>query len=115
MEGVGWHHVNIGKDGKRNSDAVAYLLPALKRANLTLSANSQATRLLFEGKRCVGVEYVQNGELKTVRATREVIVCLGALESPHLLLNSGIGSAKQLQEFDKPVVVDLPGVGEKFP
>jgi choline dehydrogenase len=114
MEGVGWHHVNIGKDGKRNSDAVAYLLPALKRANLTLSANSQATRLLFEGKRCVGVEYVQNGELKTVRATHEVIVCLGALESPHLLLNSGIGGAKQLQEFDKPVVVDLPGVGENF-
>ena len=114
MEGVGWHHVNIGKDGKRNSDAVAYLLPALKRANLTLSANSQALRLIFEGKRCVGVEYVQNGELKTVRATREVIVCLGALESPHLLLNSGIGRAKQLQEFDKPVVVDLPGVGENF-
>lgn len=114
MEGVGWHHVNIGKDGKRDSDAVAYLLPALKRANLTLSANSQATRLLFEGKRCVGVEYMQNGELKTVRATREIIVCLGALESPHLLLNSGIGSAKQLREFDKPVVVDLPGVGENF-
>ena len=114
MEGVGWHHVNIGKDGKRNSDAVAYLLPALKRSNLTLSANSQATRLLFEGKRCVGVEYVQNGESKTVRATREVIVCLGALESPHLLLNSGIGGAKQLQEFDKPVLVDLPGVGENF-
>ena len=114
MEGVGWHHVNIGKDGKRNSDAVAYLLPALKRANLTLSPNSQATRLLFEGKRCVGVEYVQNGELKTERANREVIVCLGALESPHLLLNSGIGGAKQLQEFDKPVLVDLPGVGENF-
>ena len=114
MTGVGWHHVNIGKDGTRNSDAVAYLLPALKRTNLTLSTNSQATRLLFEGKRCVGVEYVQNGELKTVRATREVIVCLGALESPHLLLNSGIGGAKQLQEFDKAVVVDLPGVGENF-
>jgi len=114
MEGVGWHHVNIGKDGKRNSDAVAYLLPALKRPNLTLSPNSQATRLLFEGKRCVGVEYVQNDELKTVRAKCEVIVCLGALESPHLLLNSGIGGAKQLQAFDKPVVVDLPGVGENF-
>jgi choline dehydrogenase len=114
MEGVGWHHVNIGKDGKRDSDAVAYLLPALKRTNLTLSANSQATRLIFEGKRCVGVEYVQNGELKTARATREIIVCLGALESPHLLLNSGIGGAKQLREFDKPVVVDLQGVGENF-
>ncbi|MFZ2097436.1 MAG: GMC family oxidoreductase N-terminal domain-containing protein [Anaerolineales bacterium] len=114
MVGVGWHHVNIGEDGKRNSDAVAYLLPALKRSNLTLCTNSQATRLLFQGTRCIGVEYVQNGELKTVRASQEVIVCLGALESPHLLLNSGIGKAKQLKEFDKPIVVDLPGVGENF-
>ena len=114
MDGYGWHHVNIGKDGKRNSDAVAYLLPALQRPNLTLSANSQATRLLFEGKRCVGVEYVQDGVLKTARASQEVIVCLGALESPHLLLNSGIGGSKQLQEFGKPVLVDLPGVGENF-
>jgi choline dehydrogenase len=111
---VGWHHVNIGKDGKRNSDAVAYLLPALKRPNLTLSARSQATRLLFEGKRCTGVEYVQDGQLKTARAGKEVIVCLGALESPHLLLNSGIGAARQLKRFDKPVLVDLPGVGENY-
>jgi choline dehydrogenase len=114
MAGVGWHHVNIGKDGKRNSDAVAYLLPALKRPNLTLSARSQATRLLFEGKRCTGVEYVQDGQLKTARAGKEVIVCLGALESPHLLLNSGIGAARQLKRFDKPVLVDLPGVGENY-
>jgi choline dehydrogenase len=114
MEGVGWHHVNIGKDGKRNSDAVAYLLPALTRANLTLCANAQATRLLFEGKRCVGVEYVQEGQLKTARAGTEVIVCLGALESPHLLLNSGIGNSQQLKEFNKPVLIDLPGVGENY-
>ncbi len=114
MEGVGWHHVNIGRDGKRNSDAVAYLLPALSRKNLTLSANSQATRLLFDGKRCVGVEYMQDGKLKTAHAKCEVVVALGALESPHLLLNSGIGAARQLRKFDKPVVVDLPGVGENY-
>ena len=114
MEGYGWHHANIGKDGKRNSDAVAYLIPALTRPNLTLFAHSQATRLLFEGKRCVGVEYVQNGQLKTVHANQEVIVCLGALESPHLLLNSGIGPAAQLRQFGKQVLVDLPGVGENF-
>jgi len=115
MEGTGWHHINV-KDGKRHSTAVAYLLPALDRPNITLSANSHATRLLFDaaGKRCTGVEYVQDGQLKQAFAGREVVVCLGALESPHLLLNSGIGNPEQLRQFDKPVVVDLPGVGENF-
>ncbi len=115
MEGTGWHHVNV-KDGKRHSTAVAYLLPALDRPNITLSANSHATRLLYDaaGKRCTGVEYVQDGQLKQAFAGKEVVVCLGALESPHLLLNSGIGNPEQLRQFDKPVVVDLPGVGENF-
>ena len=115
MEGTGWHHINV-KDGKRHSTAVAYLLPALDRPNITLSANSHATRLLFDaaGKRCTGVEYVQDGQLKQAFAGKEVVVCLGALESPHLLLNSGIGNPEQLRQFDKPVVVDLPGVGENF-
>jgi choline dehydrogenase len=115
MEGTGWHHINV-KDGKRHSTAVAYLLPALDRPNITLSANSHATRLLFDaaGKRCTGVEYVQDGQLKQAFAGKEVVVCLGALESPHLLLNSGIGNPEQLRQFGKPVVVDLPGVGENF-
>jgi choline dehydrogenase len=113
MEGFGWHHVNI-KDGKRHSTAVAYLLPALERPNLTLFANAQATRLLFDGTRCIGVEYVQDGELRTVHANKEVIVCLGALESPHLLLASGVGPATQLGQFHIAVVADLPGVGENF-
>lgn len=113
MEGAGWHHVNI-KDGKRHSTAVAYLQPALERHNLTLSTNSQATRLLFDGKRCVGVEYSQNGEIKTANANLEVIVCAGAIESPKLLLLSGIGNPTQLKEFDIPVVAEVPGVGENF-
>ncbi len=113
MEGTGWHHINI-KDGKRHSSAVAYLLPAMERGNVTLSANSYATRLIFEGNRCVGVEYLQNGEKKTVRANMEVIVSAGALESPHLLLLSGIGPAKQLKKFGIPVRSNLPGVGENF-
>ncbi len=113
MEGVGWHHVNI-KDGKRQSTAVAYLIPALIRPNLTLSTNSQATRLLFEGERCVGVEYIQHGEIKTAYANYEVIVCAGAIESPKLLLLSGIGNSTHLKEFDISVKVDLPGVGENF-
>jgi choline dehydrogenase len=114
MEGTGWHHVNIGRDGTRNSTAVAYLLPALKRGNVTLSANSQVSRLLFKGNRCVGVEYTQGGENKTARASKEVVLSAGALESPHILMNSGIGKAEHLKEFDKPVIVDLPGVGENF-
>jgi choline dehydrogenase len=113
MEGVGWHHINV-KDGKRDSTAVAYLLPALDRPNITLESNAQATRLLFEGRRCTGVEYVQNGTMKTAQAKLEVIVCGGAMESPHLLLNSGIGDPEQLRKFSKPIVVDLPGVGENF-
>jgi len=113
MEGTGWHHVNI-KDTKRHSTAVAYLYPALERPNLTLSTNSQATRLLFDGKRCIGVEYSQNGEIKTATATREVIVCAGAIESPKLLLLSGIGDPSQLKEFGIPVVAEIPGVGENF-
>jgi choline dehydrogenase len=113
MEGVGWHHINV-KDGKRDSTAVAYLLPALDRPNITLESNAQATRLLFDGRRCTGVEYVQNGTTKTAQAKMEVIVCSGAMESPHLLLNSGIGDPEQLRKFNKPIVVDLPGVGENF-
>lgn len=113
MEGAGWHHVNI-KDGQRHSTAVAYLFPALQRPNLTLYTNAQATRLLFDGKRCVGVEYSQHGEIKTANATREVIVCAGAIESPKLLLLSGIGNPSQLKEFGIPLVAEVPGVGENF-
>ena len=113
MEGAGWHHINV-KDGQRHSTRVAYLEPALQRPNLTFGGDSQATRLLFEGTRCVGVEYSQNGQPKTARADREVIVCAGAIESPKLLLLSGIGDPVQLQQYDLPVVSPLPGVGENF-
>ena len=113
MEGTGWHHVNI-RDGKRWSAREGYLLPALTRPNVTLNANAQTTRLLFEGRRCVGVEYSQNGTLQTARADREVLVCAGAIESPKLLLLSGIGNPDHLREFNIPVVAALPGVGENF-
>ncbi|MGK7886618.1 MAG: GMC family oxidoreductase [Crocosphaera sp.] len=113
LEGAGWHHLDI-KDGKRHGARSAYLEPALKRANVTLSPRSQATRLLFENKRCVGVEYLQDGEIKQVRANQEVILSAGGMQSPKLLMLSGIGQAEQLKKFDIPVVVDLPGVGENF-
>ena len=113
MEGVGWHHVNI-RDGRRWSAREAYLAPALSRPNVTLRGNAQATRLLFEQNRCVGVEYSQNGSLQSVRTDHEVIVCAGAIELPHLLLLSGIGNPEQLRPFDIPLQAVLPGVGENF-
>ncbi len=113
MEGVGWHHINV-KNGKRHSDAVAYLEPALQRPNLLLQTNAQATRLKFDGKRCIGVEYSRNGVIETAYANHEVIVCAGAIESPKLLLVSGLGDPAQLKQFAIPVVSELPGVGENF-
>ncbi len=113
MEGAGWQHLNI-KDGKRHSIAEAYLLPAMERSNLTVELHAHATRLLFEGKRCIGIEYIQNGEIKTAHASQEVIVSTGAIESPKLLMLSGIGNPEALKEFNIPVVADVPGVGENF-
>ena len=113
MEGVGWHHVNI-KDGKRHGAAAAYLLPALERPNLTVLTDAPSTRLLFEGKRCIGVEYLQGGARQSAYAGAEVVVCGGAIESPKLLQLSGIGNPKLLRQHDIQVVADLPGVGENF-
>ncbi|HLK57393.1 MAG TPA: GMC family oxidoreductase N-terminal domain-containing protein [Chthonomonadaceae bacterium] len=113
MEGTGWHHINV-KDGHRRGTYASYVVPALTRPNFTLSGNSMATRLLFEGKKCVGVEYNQGGTIKTARANHEVIVCGGAIETPKLLLLSGIGQPEQLGKFNIPVVSKLPGVGENF-
>jgi choline dehydrogenase len=113
MEGAGWHHINV-KDGKRHSTKVAYLDPAAGRPNLTLSTNSQATRLLFAGNRCTGVEYVRDGTTETATARHEVIVCSGAIESPKLLLLSGIGPAAHLEDVGIQVRLGLPGVGENY-
>jgi len=113
MEGAGWHHVNV-KDGKRFSTKEGYLDPALGRPNLTLGTNSQATGLVFSGSRCTGVEYVNNGVAQTASARLEVIVCSGAMESPKLLLLSGIGPPAHLNDVGIPVRIGLPGVGENF-
>lgn len=111
--GVGWHHVDI-RDGKRGGVLTSYLQPALRRGNVTLKTGAQATKLLLENNRCVGVEYVVDGQRRTARADREVLVCCGAIESPKLLMLSGIGNAEHLKQLGIPVTVDLPGVGENF-
>jgi len=113
MEGAGWHHINV-KDGRRASTAEGYLIPALSRPNLTLKTGAQATRLILDGTRCTGVEYVQDDQTQQAQAGSEVIVCLGALESPKLLMLSGIGDPGELREHGIDATVGLPGVGKNF-
>ncbi|WP_280234900.1 GMC family oxidoreductase [Nocardia cyriacigeorgica] len=100
--------------GARWSTADAYLKPARKRPNLTVITGAQATRVLFEGTRAVGVEYVENGRTRTVRAQQEVVLCGGAINSPQLLQLSGIGDPEQLRAHGIPVVHELPNVGRNL-
>ncbi|MGV9454853.1 choline dehydrogenase [Streptomyces sp. NPDC003635] len=100
--------------GRRLSASKAYLKPAMKRPNLTVRTRALVTRVLFEGKRAVGVEYQRGrGALQRVRA-REVILCGGAINSPQLLQLSGVGNAEELRALGVDVVHDLPGVGENM-
>ena len=110
QDGVGLYQVTQ-KRGRRWSAADAYLRPALRRPNLTVLTGAHATRLVVEAGRAVAVEYVADGQGQRVIADREVILCGGAIGSPHLLLLSGIGPADQLRAHGVPVVLDLPGVG----
>ena len=113
MEGAGWHHLNI-KDGKRQTVAQAYLLPVLDRPNLTVITEAVVSKLQFNQKRCTGVEFIADGQPQTAQAAREVILSAGAIESPKLLMLSGVGHAQQLAPLGIPLVADLPGVGENF-
>lgn len=110
QEGVGLYQVTH-KNGERHSTAKAYLTPHLARPNLQVITGARATRVLFEGRRAVGVEYRQGGTLQQVRATREVLLSAGALLSPQLLMLSGVGPGAALQRHGIPVLHDLPGVG----
>jgi choline dehydrogenase len=97
--------------GRRWSTAQAYLKPALGRANLTLQVRALTTRILFDGNRAVGVEYAKGGHLHTVRAEREVLLCGGAINSPQLLMLSGVGDGDVLGKLGIDVRAHLPGVG----
>ncbi len=113
QEGVGPYQTTI-KNNQRCSAAVAYLKPALARPNLKVEVKALTHRILFEGKRVVGVEYKQGNELRTVKASKEVILSGGAVNSPQVLLLSGIGNAEYLRKFGIGVVADLPGVGQNL-
>jgi choline dehydrogenase len=98
----------------RGSTAFALLRPARSRPNLQVQTNACVTRLVFEGKQCVGVTYRKSEEEVTVRARKEVVLCGGAINSPHLLMLSGVGPAAQLQSHGIGVVHDSPGVGNNL-
>jgi choline dehydrogenase len=97
--------------GRRLSAARAYLHPVMGRKNLEVKTRAFVSRLLFEGNRAVGVEYVHNGRQEIARAG-EVILCGGAIGSPQLLQVSGVGNGRELKELGIDVVADVPGVGE---
>jgi choline dehydrogenase len=100
--------------GRRWSAAMAYLRPALKRPNLTVEIRALTRRVLFEKDRAVGVEYRRGGQVRQARTRGEVVVCGGAINSPQLLMLSGVGAADELRALDLPVVADLPGVGRNL-
>ncbi|HEX7759925.1 MAG TPA: choline dehydrogenase [Caulobacteraceae bacterium] len=113
QEGVSYYQLTV-KNGQRCSAAVAYLHPAMDRATLNVQTNALTTRVLFDGKKAVGIEYLQHGETKIAKAKKEVILAGGAINSPQLLQLSGVGPGALLAQHGIAVVSDLPGVGENL-
>ena len=113
QEGVGYFQLTTWR-GRRSSTSVAYLKPARRRPNLAIVTEALATRVIFEGKRAVGVVYRQGGAEKIVRCRREVILCGGAINSPQLLMLSGIGPAGHLTAHGISMIHDLAGVGRNL-
>src|SRR5580700_4922822 len=112
--GAGYINMHIAADGTRVSAARAFLRPALSRPNLSLLLNANVLKLNFKGTRCVGVKLMTEGAVKDISAEKEVILAAGAINSPKLLMLSGVGEAKALRSFGIDVVENLPGVGENL-
>jgi len=113
QEGVGLFQVTQ-KNGRRCSTAASFLKQARKRPNLTVITGAHARRVLSEGRRAVGVEFIKDGKTEQVRASREVLLSAGAIQSPQLLMLSGVGERAQLEDARIPVLADLPGVGKNL-
>ncbi|MEO8805341.1 MAG: GMC family oxidoreductase N-terminal domain-containing protein, partial [Burkholderiaceae bacterium] len=109
-EGVGMYQVTH-RGGERFSAAKAYLTPNLGRKNLTVMTGAHTTRIVLDGKRAAGVEVRVGAELRQIQVRREVLLCAGALQSPQLLMLSGVGPGAQLQRHGIQALHDLPGVG----
>ena len=112
---AGFYQRNI-LEGRRHSAAAAFLVPAMSRPNVEVYSRTRVMRLLIEKGRAIGVEFVRDGSGERERAhvAREVVVCAGAIESPRLLMLSGIGRAEHLRAHGIDVVADLPGVGQNL-
>jgi len=113
QDGVGYYQVTQ-KHGKRHSTAAAYIKPILHRSNLSIETEAHVTRILFDDKQAIGVEYVQNHQTQTVRCNAEVILCGGTINSPQLLMLSGIGNSAHLQSHGIEVIADVKGVGQNL-
>jgi choline dehydrogenase-like flavoprotein len=113
QEGVGYYQCTI-RNGERCSVAKAYLAPARSNPNLTVVCHANVSKILIHNGVATGIEYVINGKTHTASAKREVLLCAGAIHSPQILMLSGIGDRAQLEQFNIPVHVDLPGVGENL-
>src|SRR5580698_2797119 len=113
QEGVGTFQLTV-RGRRRASTAVTYLRPAMRRPNLKVEVRALAQRVIFDGKRAIGLEYKQDGVIRHARARREVLLAGGSLQSPQLLQLSGVGPAALLQQFGIEVAHELPGVGENL-
>lgn len=113
QDGCGLYQINA-RDGLRSSTSVAYLKPARRRPNLTIKTGCRVLQVLLEKGRATGVEYAEKGQRQILRAEREVIISAGAINSPRLLMLSGIGPAGHLQDTGIKVLHDLPGVGQNL-
>jgi choline dehydrogenase len=111
QEGTGYYQATAYR-GRRRSTAIAYLRPVEKRPNLRVEVNALATKIGFQGKRAVAIEYRQNGQAQRAEATKEVILSGGAFNSPQLLELSGVGQRSRLEQYGIPVVHEVPHVGE---
>ncbi|HEY1630481.1 MAG TPA: choline dehydrogenase [Rhizomicrobium sp.] len=113
QEGFGPYQLTI-HEGRRWSAARGYLTPVLDRKNLTIESEAHVSKILIENKRAVGVEFVQDGKTVQSRASREVLLCGGAVNTPQVLLLSGVGDPEVLNRFGIPVVQELKGVGRNL-
>jgi choline dehydrogenase len=113
QDGIAMSQASI-RNGRRMSTAQCYIEPAKSRPNLTITTDALAEKLMFEGKRCIGVRFKVKGQSQEARAGREVIVSTGSIASPQLLELSGIGQSDRLKDLGINVVHNLPGVGENL-
>ncbi len=113
QEGFGPMHMTV-KNGERCSTSMAYLRGAMKRSNLRVITKAMSRKVIFEGKKAVGIEFQRGQQVSTARANKEVLLCAGSIGSPTLLQHSGVGPTAVLKDAGVPLFHELPGVGENL-